>query len=641
MSADMERLEAGGGTSPGPEPAAVALAFGTANPKTADRYLEEQMALANDQRHHLHEQLKQIHLDVWEKRLGVLLRVATAFIGVAIAAAMAWLVWNAASSNDLVIDSFAVPPDLAARGLSGSVVAAKLSDKIAAMQAQTWSQRPPKSYANSFAEELKLEIPETGVSLSELDRFLREKLGHDLHIGGEMVQTDNGMALTARVGNNGSATVAGEEADTDALLQQLAEQVYRITQPYRYGIWLRNHGRIEKGIAVLKDLAANGPSDERSWAYEGLGNAISQFHSDSAGQALLRRSYALDPRNYSTVANIAAAEYRFGRTQDSLRDYGAALGVLQAHGRDYSSPDRLSGLEQALRAMMLMYQGAPLEAVAQERTSISESVGYDRGSNIFPSRLAEFLAALHEPSAARVALAESLLDPVYTNPGYRAIYGLHAQLLVALEAQDWQGALAAERTLPQLLAQYPGLADDRRTMFNPLEALALAHMGQFTAAESRLKPTPADCYPCLRARAQVAALQRQDARADWWFARAVAAAPSIPYAESEWGRALLNRGKLDQAIGKFTVANKKGPHFTDPLEGWGEALMAKNQSHLALAKFAEAEKYAPDWGRLHLKWGEALVYAGKKDEATAQFARAAQLDLTPSDKAELERRGHD
>ena len=63
--------------------------------------------------------------------------------------------------------------------------------------------------------------------------------------------------------------------------------------------------------------------------------------------------------------------------------------------------------------------------------------------------------------------------------------------------------------------------------------------------------------------------------------------------------------------------------------------MAKNQSHLALPKFAEAEKYAPNWGRLHLKWGEALSYAGKRDEAKKQFARAAQLDLTPSERAQL------
>ena len=47
------------------------------------------------------------------------------------------------------------------------------------------------------------------------------------------------------------------------------------------------------------------------------------------------------------------------------------------------------------------------------------------------------------------------------------------------------------------------------------------------------------------------------------------------------------------AIAKFTLANQKGQHFADPLEGWSEALMAKNQSHLALAKFEEANKYDP------------------------------------------------
>jgi len=84
----------------------------------------------------------------------------------------------------------------------------------------------------------------------------------------------------------------------------------------------------------------------------------------------------------------------------------------------------------------------------------------------------------------------------------------------------------------------------------------------------------------------------------------------------------LARGKPDEAIAQFTLANQKGPHFADPLEGWGEALMAKNQSHLALEKFAEAEKYAPNWDRLHLKWGEALAHSGNKDEAAKQFELA-------------------
>jgi cytochrome c-type biogenesis protein CcmH/NrfG len=102
----------------------------------------------------------------------------------------------------------------------------------------------------------------------------------------------------------------------------------------------------------------------------------------------------------------------------------------------------------------------------------------------------------------------------------------------------------------------------------------------------------------------------------------------------------LARGKADDAIAQFTLANQISPHFADPLEGWGEALMAKNQSHLALAKFEEADKYAPNWGRLHLKWGEALAYSGKPTDAKAQFARAATLDLTPSEKSELAQVDH-
>ena len=129
----------------------------------------------------------------------------------------------------------------------------------------------------------------------------------------------------------------------------------------------------------------------------------------------------------------------------------------------------------------------------------------------------------------------------------------------------------------------------------------------------------------LRARAQIAELQGQHARADWWFARAVAEAPSIPFAYTDWGHALLARGEPMAAIAKFTLANQKGPHFADPLEGWGEALMAKNHSDLALAKFAEADKYAPNWGRLHLKWGEALAVCrqeGRGEEAIRPRRRA-------------------
>jgi tetratricopeptide (TPR) repeat protein len=216
-------------------------------------------------------------------------------------------------------------------------------------------------------------------------------------------------------------------------------------------------------------------------------------------------------------------------------------------------------------------------------------------------------------------------------------------VLVQIHAafEDWQAIPPLEAVLRQRIGQSSGAArvnalgnyDSLRASF----ALASAHLGQLAAAEALIAPSPADCNFCLDARARVAELSGQHARADWWFARAVGDGPSVPFAYNDWGKALLERGQPDAAIAQFKLASQKGPHFADPLEGWGEALMAKNQSHLALAKFAQAEKYAPNWGRLHLKWGEALIYAGKKDEAKAQLARAAQLDFTPSEKSELAR----
>jgi uncharacterized repeat protein (TIGR03803 family) len=114
-------------------------------------------------------------------------------------------------------------------------------------------------------------------------------------------------------------------------------------------------------------------------------------------------------------------------------------------------------------------------------------------------------------------------------------------------------------------------------------------------------------------------------------------APHIPFADTDWGAMLLAKGDCDAAIGKFKLANMKGPHFADPLEMWGEALMLKNRSDLALAKFEEAIKYAPNWGRLHLKWGEALAYAGKESAAQRQFTIASSLDLGTPDRSELAR----
>src|SRR5258708_38121640 len=121
MSEEKEGSETGREAEGGIDPAAMALALNGASREDAGTFLKKQGAFIDDQRHHMHEQFKHLHLSVWEKRLGVLLRVATAVVGIAVATAVGAMVWDAAHSKGLVIEPFAVPPDLAARGLTGQV----------------------------------------------------------------------------------------------------------------------------------------------------------------------------------------------------------------------------------------------------------------------------------------------------------------------------------------------------------------------------------------------------------------------------------------------------------------------------------------------------------------------------------------
>ena len=218
--------------------AAVAIALDSArdNPELSGPiagFLTEQRALIAEQRHHLREELKRVKLGVIDQRFSIALKAMTALVGLAIAGGLAFMTWDAFDSDGLVVEAFSVPPDFIQRGLNGQTVASRILDRLTEMQKQTNSQRAPQSIANYWGDDIKVEIPETGISLGQLDRFLRERLGHPTHVTGEAVQTASGISLTARIRGGGSATVNGSGADFDELARNLGEAVYKLTQPSR------------------------------------------------------------------------------------------------------------------------------------------------------------------------------------------------------------------------------------------------------------------------------------------------------------------------------------------------------------------------------------------------------------------------
>jgi tetratricopeptide (TPR) repeat protein len=626
-----------GSEASGNEATANALALAGASRAEADAFLR-------DQRHHLHEQLKQIHLDIFEKWLGVFLRLATLCVGIAAAAGVSLMVWDAAHSNGLLIEPFAVPPDMATKGLTGQVVASQVLDQLTTMDAASLSFRPRLSYANNWGKDIKVEIPETGVSIGEFRRFLREWLGNDTHISGEVWRTDTGIAVSARTGGERGATFTGSQPDFDALVQKAAEHVYAQTQPYRFAGYIRGQRRFDEARAIFLQLAEKGSPVEKGWAWQGIATNPSLAPSPDRNTAwAMRKAIAAYPDYTQAHVGLAGAETNMGHAEVALAQSRIVRQLLDRSVIPDVDPAFVGLVKKAWAWRMPFAVGDYSEVITLTTSGMAmpDQAGQREAMR---QSLAQALALRHESTAARVILHQSPPTTLATTTARRMVVGIR----IEAASENWYNVLASEPEIergilavvrrPSAGAQLDP-ADTRLVTVYPLLAVAKAKLGDAAGAESLIAATPDDCYDCIRARGLIATQAQQWERADSWFAKAVHNAPSSPFAFADSGQSLLARGQPDQAIAQFKLANKKGPHFADALQGWGEALMVKNQSHLALKKFAEAEKFAPNWGRLHLKWGEALIYSGKKDEARAQFTRAATLDLTPSEKAELARQG--
>ena len=169
---------------------AVAIALrkrrgGRAEPEF-DAFLRDQRRLINLQAEHLHEQrelmLSRLRWGRFSDRLKALLQALTIMVGVAFAGAVAVMAWQAHEDHGVSIAAFSVPPDLAQRGVTGQEVASQLLDGLATMQRKTVTARPASTYANDWGGDIKVEIPETGVSIGEMNRYLREWLGSETRV---------------------------------------------------------------------------------------------------------------------------------------------------------------------------------------------------------------------------------------------------------------------------------------------------------------------------------------------------------------------------------------------------------------------------------------------------------------------------
>jgi tetratricopeptide (TPR) repeat protein len=608
--------------------ATVMATHSEAHAADAQAYLREQTRLARLQSENLIEQnaFEISHLR-W-RRVGDRVRgvgyVIMVLFGLAVVAAAAAAVWSAARDHRLVIESFSVPPGLTEQGQTGAVVAQHVLDRIVAMEAGTQSLRAAKSYRNNWGDDLKVQIPDTGISLGEAYRFLVGWLGRETHITGEVVRDGQGYAVTARAGAGAGITVRGDNLDD--LLDSASERLFGATQPYRYGIYLSSHGREAESKSVLLALAqGDAPASERAWAYSGL---LFVENDTRRAEKYGFAAIGLNPHLLLAHNNLASVAWRLGHSEFAYQEAVAGLKLLNDDGDVQLDPGVLGNMHSVLAEFVDASLGDFDSGVREMQADLT--VDHTSVRPRSQAYLIYDLAQMHDAAAARRVAIDAQPQASRTQANRQTILAVLAKAHLDMESRDWDAA----RT--ELSSGVAALGPDYAAyqLQAPL-AYVLAKRGDVGAARTLAAKLPSDCYPCVIARASVEVVAGDNRYAASLFAQAAQLGPSLPFAWTDWGEMLLRESDYDSAIAKFAVANQKSAHFADPLELWGEALMQENRSDLALAKFEEANKYAPDWGRLHLEWGKALFCAGRRGEAEKQFAIASPLDLSHADRLSL------
>ena len=558
--------------------------------------LAKQSRMLDVQLEHLHEQrlLQMTHLRMrrWEEWSHLTLRGLGACLGLALAVGLLIAVWQARQDNAMVISPFSAPPDLAAAGLSGEVLASHLLDHLADLQEHTDSARAPDTFRHAGGEEIKVEIPTTGISIGEFIKLLQGWLGHETHITGDVAHTPGGLTVTSRVGEAPGRSFTGPPASVDALMMKAAEAVYAQTQPYRYSVYLARTGRYDEALQVLQTLARDGDLRERAWAYIGWGSFAPDMR---ARPALLRRGLALNAHLAPGWTVLAEQESMLGHDQAALQALQTADRLLGEPGFGGTSPRAAAQNRLAVKARSAELVGDDAGAARDWAAAAGEpgqhSIGAEAGAReAIDLALDHDLSILDDPARWKDA------GPTAFGPLLRA----KAEIARATAGGDWASAALGLETIERD-AQAKGAdvydAEVWATQVHPWRAYALAQAGRLPEAQAMVDATPLDCYPCLRARGLVAQAAGDRQGAASWLEKATSADPLLPFAWLDRARLALSLGDLPRAADLALQARRLGPQWADAAAVLGEARRRLGRCAEAAKAFDAAVTLAPRWAQ--------------------------------------------
>lgn len=577
----------------------------------------------------LEQQLRQGGMALVRDRIKVWRDLSLVGLVLLVVAGAGWALWDASRADGVVVERFTVPPDLASQGLAGEVVANRLLDHMTEMHATLPSWGTPGTRARGSRDELRVEIPQSGVSLGELTRHLRRTLGRERTVTGEVWRRGQRLVVSARLSGSPSDLVQGDATDPDTAVRALAERLFHRLEPVRYGDYLlvrserlppaERRMAEDRALAVYRAAAQAGGSDQ-SRAYSNWGDILHN-RGDPRGLELLKIATRINPDLGHLHANLARAYAQLGESHLVLHHSVIAGAGFERESRGRNLRNARYGAA-AMRNYVRRVTGAHADGAAESCARADRGVEPEWNRVVCARSLAEG----HDALRARERLAQLPAD--------------HSERLLLMsyveEGQgEWNTALELREAYDR---RRTAEGDGARLASNvwPRTAILLARAGRAAEAAALAARTPG-CYECFRARGWAAAASGDAVGAEQWFARAVRRGPKVPWAYADQAETRLMRGDGEGARRAALQAQRHGPRWPDAHKLEGDALAQLGRRQRAIAAYREAAERAPRWGALHLAWGRSLQALGREEQARVKYAEASRLGLSAADRALVQR----
>ncbi len=265
------------------------------------------------------------------QRIGQAIRIAfqvlIALVVLVIGAGIAVMLHDAFTSHSVVIDSFNAPAGLASRGVTGTVVASEVLNELTRLQQATRSSdlaQQKRSLSNGWSNEVRVEVPETGVSLGEISQLLKDRFGHDLHIGGSLVEdASGGLALTLSGDNLAPKIFTGGAGDLDTLVVDAGQYVYSQFQPALWVHYLVDTHRCPEAVSVSESQYETVDDQSRASLLTDWATCLPDGTDFEAGEherlQMYEEAIALDPQFWWAYAKEEYALTALGEEEEAWR----------------------------------------------------------------------------------------------------------------------------------------------------------------------------------------------------------------------------------------------------------------------------------------------------------------------------------